>query len=189
MITDRLPRSQAFLNAYRKSDRMTNIALPEDGRLIALAKDMKRPCCRNSARSSAVRVMNSWPRPPSFMVFPSPPYECLRRGPSACTRVVGAPSFWRLRTGKECYPCLDANGGAKASHIIWHILEHALPRVLPSTGFQLFDFRESPHTRGFYERAALLYHHARGTPKKSLFWRRLPGDRFRVDWARMRNSV
>jgi hypothetical protein len=41
MITDRLPRSQAFLNAYRKSDRMTNIALPEDGRLIALAKDIE----------------------------------------------------------------------------------------------------------------------------------------------------
>ena len=41
MITDRLPRSQALLDAYRKSDRMTSIALPEDGRLIALAKDIE----------------------------------------------------------------------------------------------------------------------------------------------------
>src|SRR5581483_7162936 len=27
-----------------------------------------------------------------------------------------------------------------------------------------FGFRQTPHTRGFYQRAAVLYHHARGTP-------------------------
>src|SRR5262245_47484427 len=46
--------------------------------------------------------------------------------------------------------------------------------------FHLFGFLDSPHTRGFYERAALLYHHARGTTKKQLFWSRLPGKRFQM---------
>ena len=32
------------------------------------------------------------------------------------------------------------------------------------------QFRDTPHTRGFYDRAAVLYHHARGTPPKRLFW-------------------
>jgi hypothetical protein len=36
--------------------------------------------------------------------------------------------------------------------------------------FQKFGFSDSWHTRGFYERAAVLYHHARGTPPKRLFW-------------------
>jgi len=36
--------------------------------------------------------------------------------------------------------------------------------------FQKFGFPDSWHTRGFYERAAALYHHARGTPPKRLFW-------------------
>ena len=32
--------------------------------------------------------------------------------------------------------------------------------------FQKFGFADSWHTRGFYERAGVLYHHARGTPLK-----------------------
>ncbi len=45
-------------------------------------------------------------------------------------------------------------------------------------------FRDSPHTRGFYERTALLYHHARGTPPKRLFWAPMTGGRWRIDWPR-----
>jgi|GEM_PF-801766 len=36
--------------------------------------------------------------------------------------------------------------------------------------YQKFGFHDSWHTRGFYERAAVLYHHARATPLKKLFW-------------------
>jgi hypothetical protein len=50
--------------------------------------------------------------------------------------------------------------------------------------FQLFRFADSWHTRGFYERAAVPYHHARGTPLKRLIWSPLAGGRWRVDWGR-----
>ena len=50
--------------------------------------------------------------------------------------------------------------------------------------FQKFAFRDSWHTRGFYERAAALYHHARGTPLKKLFWVPIKGGRWRIDWQR-----
>ena len=53
---------------------------------------------------------------------------------------------------------------------------------------QKLGFSQSPHTRGFYERTALLYHRARGTPAKRLFWIEMPGGRWRIDWRRM-NSV
>src|SRR5260370_31381641 len=36
--------------------------------------------------------------------------------------------------------------------------------------FEHFKFPDSWHTRGFYERAAALYHYARGTPPKRLHW-------------------
>jgi hypothetical protein len=41
--------------------------------------------------------------------------------------------------------------------------------------FQRFGFTDAWHTRGFYERAAALYHFARGTPPKRLFWVAMPG--------------
>jgi len=50
--------------------------------------------------------------------------------------------------------------------------------------FQRFRFADSWHTRGFYERAGALYHHARGTPPKKLFWVPVPGGRWRIDWQR-----
>ena len=54
--------------------------------------------------------------------------------------------------------------------------------------FQNFGFRDSWHTRGFYERAAALYHRARGTPLKKLFWIPVTGGRWRIDWQRTNRS-
>lgn len=54
--------------------------------------------------------------------------------------------------------------------------------------FAKFGWKTSPHTRGFYERVAVLYHHARATPVKPIVWRRTPGGLWRVDWGRMRRG-
>lgn len=54
--------------------------------------------------------------------------------------------------------------------------------------FQLFRFPDSWHTRGFYERAAALYHHARGTPRKRLFWVSIGRERWRIDWQKTAQS-
>jgi hypothetical protein len=54
--------------------------------------------------------------------------------------------------------------------------------------FQKFGFQDSWHTRGFYERAAVLYHHARATPQKKLFWVAMAGGRWRIDWQRTNRS-
>jgi hypothetical protein len=50
--------------------------------------------------------------------------------------------------------------------------------------FQKFGFPDSWHTRGFYERAAGLYHHARDTAPKQLFWVPVAGGRWRINWPR-----
>jgi hypothetical protein len=55
--------------------------------------------------------------------------------------------------------------------------------------FKKFGFVDSWHTRGFYERAAVFYHHARGTPLKTLSWVPLSGGRWRIDWQRTNRSA
>src|SRR5947209_4884998 len=50
--------------------------------------------------------------------------------------------------------------------------------------FQRFAFPDSWHTRGFYERTATLYHYARDTAPKRLFWAPVSGGRWRIDWPR-----
>jgi hypothetical protein len=49
---------------------------------------------------------------------------------------------------------------------------------------QRFGWRNSPHTRGFCERTAALYHHAHDTPPERLCCIRMPGGRWRIDWRR-----
>ena len=51
-----------------------------------------------------------------------------------------------------------------------------------------FGFSDSPHTRGFFERTASLYHHARGTRRKRLHWAPLGKTRWRIDWPAMRRG-
>lgn len=55
--------------------------------------------------------------------------------------------------------------------------------------FKKFGFVDSWHTRGFYDRAAALYHCARGTPPKRLFWVAVRGGRWRIDWPRTNRTV
>lgn len=63
---------------------------------------------------------------------------------------------------------------------------HELCHHLDVTGLGL---PETHHTRGFYERTAALYHHARGTPRRPLAWIPLPKGRYRVDWASLRRAA
>jgi hypothetical protein len=65
-----------------------------------------------------------------------------------------------------------------------HTLCHEVCHHLDVVGLGLAD---TPHTRGFYERTALLYHHARGTPPKPLHWISLRGGTYRLDWRRTIN--
>jgi hypothetical protein len=55
--------------------------------------------------------------------------------------------------------------------------------------FQKFGFADSWHTRGYFERAAALYHHARGTPPKRLVWVPVSGGRWRIDWPRTNRNA
>ena len=48
--------------------------------------------------------------------------------------------------------------------------------------FHKFEFADSWHTRGFYERAGALYHCVRGTVPKSLVWTPAAGGRWRINW-------
>ena len=50
--------------------------------------------------------------------------------------------------------------------------------------FQHFKFPDSRHTRGFYKHAATLYHCARSTPPKRLFWTFTLGRHWHIDWPR-----
>jgi len=46
-------------------------------------------------------------------------------------------------------------------------------------------FPNTLHTRGFFERTALLYHHIRNTPVRPVVWLEQSDGTFRFNWAKM----
>jgi len=190
MTTDPVPRSPTLLNGFRKSDRLTHIALPEDGRLVPLAKAIEdamqseqRAMVTHTCQTFLIQAADFYSVvPPTVRVLTSRPLRVYESGWS--TELFGDydPEKNLIRVWMRTEVRKHVTSSGTFISTLCHEFCHQLD-------FQLYGFPDSPHTRGFYERAALLYHNARGTPKKQLFWRRLPKERFQIDWARMRHGA
>jgi len=183
MFTDAPPRN-ANRAGFLESDRMKSLDLPNDGRLPSISKSIES--AMNAGTSGDVRRTCA-----EFLDVASEFYQVLDCG----IRVLAArPRRVRERGTFELFGDYDP----ETSMIrVW--LRTAVRKEITSFGtflstlchefchhldFQKFGYPDSWHTRGFYERAAALYHHARGTPPKKLFWVPVAGGRWRIDWQR-----
>jgi hypothetical protein len=183
MITDVLPRD-ANRAGFLQSDRITTLDLPQNGRLLTIAKsiesamnvgksvDVRRACTQFLAETS------TFYRTPScgVRVFAARP---LRVREHWATELFGDynPETMLIRLWMRTAVRKEITSFGTFLSTLCHEFCHHLD-------FQQFGFRDSWHTRGFYERTAGLYHHARGTPPKRLFWLPVPGGRWRIDWPR-----
>jgi len=189
MVTDRPPASGKSLTQFRQSEELTSIELPSSPKLADLAhviESVMKEGSRDEVRVACAEFLNA---AAAFYDVKAPEVHALAARPL------------RVREGGWQIELFGDYSLRDAQIRIW--TRTAVRRQVTSFGTflstlchefchhldcQKFGFVRSPHTRGFYERAGLLYHHARGTPVKKLFWRQLPGGRWQIDWART-NSV
>ena len=189
MVTDRPPRTKSLLSKYVESDRLTNLELPADDRLLLLARSIES--LMENGKPAAVQNACS-----EFMAAASGFYGVSK----PTVRALAARPI-RVREGGWATELFGDYTPSTAAIRIW--TRTAVQKRVTSFGTflstlchefchhldcQRFGFKQSPHTRGFYERTAVLYHHARGTPRKQLIWVRMPKDRWRIDWQGMRAS-
>jgi hypothetical protein len=169
---------------FLESDRMRTLDLPKDAYLLAIARSVESGM--KTTHAASVRRLCA-----EFLGTASEFYEV----PDCGIRVLAARP---LRVRENWTSELFGDYSPETMLIrVW--LRTAVRKEITSFGtflstlchefchhldYQKFRFRDSWHTRGFYERAAALYHHARGTPPKRLFWVALPGGRWRIDWPR-----
>jgi hypothetical protein len=183
MVTDSPPRNKDRAG-FERSDRVTTLELPGDARVLpGLSKKIEAAMQTGSTR--AVRDACA-----EFLRSASDFY----RVPDLGVRVLAA----RPLRGREWVTELFGDYYPETSLIrLW--MRTARTKEITSPGtflstlchefchhldYHLFQFGDSWHTRGFYARTAVLYHHARGTPFKKLFWSPVPGGRFRINWQR-----
>lgn len=187
MVTDPMPRG-ASRAAFLRSDELGALPLPQDARLAVFAARIEaamkveqggdvRHACEDflSAASQFYRVA-----PCTIRVLAARP---IRVRENWSTELFGDyhPKTMAIRVWMRTAVRKEVTSPGTFLSTLCHEFCHHLD-------FQKFGFRGSWHTRGFFERTALLYHHARGTPPKRLFWIRLPRNRWRIDWARTRRG-
>jgi hypothetical protein len=183
MLTDPAPRKKNR-EFFAHSDRLKTLALPGDRRLAQIAwsiesamkaeaiGDVRRSCTAflttacdfYQVRACAVRVLAARP---------------LRAREHSTFELFGDyhPTTMLIRVWTRTAVRKEITSFGTFLSTLCHEFCHHLD-------FQGFGFHDSWHTRGFYERSAALYHHARGTPPKPLVWAPVAGRRWRIDWPR-----
>jgi hypothetical protein len=183
MFTDVPPRNKDRAGFF-KSERITVLDLPGDaGLLPQIAKSIQ--AAMQSGQTKEVRE--------ACAKFLS--HACrMYRVPECGVRVLAA----RPLRGREWVTELFGDYDPETLLIrLW--MRTAIKKEITSFGtflstlchefchhldYHLFHLSDSWHTRGFYERTAVLYHYARETPYKRLFWAPMKGERWRIDWQR-----
>ena len=187
MFTDAPPRKRN-LKLFLESDRLHSLPLPADDRLPRIAH-------RIEAAMKDAQMQELGRASEEFLNAASDFFRVSR-----CHFRVLAARPLRVRE----YSTTELFGDYRPDTVLIRVWARtAIRREITSFGtflstlchefchhldFQGLGFKDSWHTRGFYERTAALYHHAKGTPRKPLIWRAAGRQRWRIDWSRMNRA-
>ena len=185
MVTDRVPSDKILRSEFIESDRLKTFELPADDRLPTRASRIEAAMQSESAREVRLACAEFLSAAAEFYRVSNPSVKVLAARPLRVredgwgTELFGDyhPETLLIRVWMRTAIRKHVTSYGTFLSTLCHEFCHHLD-------FAEFGFHDSPHTRGFYERTAILYHHARGTPLKPLEWIPLPADRWRIDWAR-----
>jgi hypothetical protein len=188
MITDATPRKAIHHAGFGESDRTKTLVLPPDNRLLIITSSIEvamrggTPVDVRHACSEFLDAASGFYQVPKcgIRVFAARP---LRVRENWSTELFGdyAPQTMLIRVWTRTAVRQEITSFGTFLSTLCHEFCHHLD-------FQKFGFLDSWHTSGFYERAAALYHHSRGTPQKKLFWVPVVGGRWLIDWPRTNRS-
>jgi hypothetical protein len=186
MVTDSVPKTERLRAEYLESDEMHNLALPSDGRFVAAARSLEEALATEETapvRSACAAFLAA---AAGFYGVATPQVRVLRARPIRVredgwgVELFGDYHFheklirvW-MRTAIQKRVTSFGTFFATLCHEFCHHLDR-----------EQLGFSQTPHTRGFFERAAVLYHHSRGTPLKPLYWVPMGRGRWRINWSRM----
>ena len=183
MLTDAAPR-KANPAVFLESDRMKALDLARNGHLQEIAQSLESAMETDNIRDVRSACTDFLASASTFYEVPTCGVRVLAARPLR-TREHGTfelfgdytPDSMLIRVWMRTAVRKDITPFGTFLSTLCHEFCHHLD-------FQKFGFPDSWHTRGFYERAAVLYHHARATPLKKLFWVPMAGGRWRIDWQR-----
>jgi hypothetical protein len=187
MLTDTPPRKDR--SGFLESDRIKTLDVPGNGRLTEIAQHLESAMKADEIRDVRSACTEFLATASDFYKVPTCRVRVLAARPLR-TRERGtfelfgdySPDVMLIRVWMRTAVRKEVTSFGTFMSTLCHEFCHHLD-------FKKFGFPDSWHTRGFYERAGALYHHARGTTLKKLFWVPVSGGRWRIDWQRTNRSA
>ena len=187
MLTDAPPR-KANRAGFLESDQTGTLDLPQYASLLTITKSIESAMRRGRSKDVRRTCAEFLDAASEFYKVPACGFRVLAARPLRVrerwtTELFGdyTPETMLIRIWMRTAVRKEVTSFGTFLSTLCHEFCHHLD-------YQKFGFHDSWHTRGFYERAAVLYHHARGTPPKKLFWVPTVGGRWRIDWPRTNRS-
>src|SRR5215467_13763664 len=183
MLTD-APPGNHHRAEYLRSDGITTLDLPSNSVLPEIAKHIES-AMKTGATAQVRSACSNFPSTVAdFYQVPTCGIRVLSARPlrvreSWATELFGDynPETMLIRVWMRTAVRKEVTSFGTFLSTLCHEVCHHLD-------FQRFRFADSWHSRRFYDRAAALYHHLRGTPPKRLYWVSVAGGRWRIDWQR-----
>lgn len=184
MQTDTVPRKASDKEEYQRSDAMGDIVLPPAEPIRTLAPSLKEALAAEDKKAVLAACKQMLEVLAEFYGVAAPDIKILNARPLKTTENWTIETFgdyspdtarirlW-MRTAVQKKP---TSYGVMLNTLV-HEFFHHLDMVS-------LNFPETYHTRGFYERVGLLYHHIQNTPVKKIVWRAQSNGTYVVDWGK-----
>lgn len=183
MFTDPPPRKEK-LTRFQKSDRTGTLTLPPQASLQTLTQAIEAGMKNDNTAEVRAACDRFLKLLSDFYRVPDCPVRVLASRPLHVRENWSSELFGDYHPSTMVIRVWMRTAVKKEVTSFGTFLSTLVHEYCHHLDFQLFHFPDSWHTRGFYERAGVLYHHARGTPQKRLVWAPTAKGRWRIDWPR-----
>jgi hypothetical protein len=189
MITDPLPRTADERRQYARSDAVLTVPVPEAEELQGLASDLELALQGGEVEPVQLAGDALIALLARFYGTPVPPLTVLGVRPH------------RTREGRLAYELFGDYTHETQAIRVWMrtairgkvtsyrgLLNTLVHEYLHHLDVCRLGLPDTPHTRGFYHRIDVLYHHALATPperRKPLVWIKR-GSLWAIDWSKLR---
>ncbi len=188
MITDKLPRKNK--DEYLRSDSLKAIQLPPAEPVRTHARQMEEALAREDRKAVQISATAIGVAFSGAYDIPAPKVRILGVRPREVTETSVTETFGdydtethKIRLWMRTAVLQKPTAFGTFLSTLCHELCHHLDVVH-------LDLENTYHTRGFYERAGLLYHYIRATPVRQLVWTEQKGGRYNINWPEtMRGST
>jgi hypothetical protein len=184
MNTDEIPKKATDREEYWRSDTMRIIHLPPVGHLRELASRLKDGLAAEDKKevqavcTAILRELSAFyeVKPPTITILSVRP---LTISEEWVDELFGEylPDKVRIRLWMRTAVQKKATSYGVLLSTFCHEYFHHLDMVS-------LDLPNTFHTRGFYERVGLLYHHIQDTPVRTIVWHKESDGTYRVDWGK-----